>query len=255
MAFALPRSALRLAGEFHRGRTREGRDRLPTGTSRVHLHAYVRSERSESGHSRTGPVPRAQSSTWPLLLRTKERSDTAEVRSIVVLVRHKSRCSSLVNMYKELKADIDGFVIPSHGTLSGWAKQGVLLLNACLTVEKGKANSHKGKGWEKLTDAIVQYLNDRSANIVFLLWGRDAQNKGARINKARHHVLTAAHPSPLSAHNGFMGCKVGTTPHPHSPLVSLCLQHFSKTNAYLESAGLPKIDWSYLPSEDDLALD
>lgn len=127
------------------------------------------------------------------------------------LVCHTCHCSSLGNMYKELKADVEGFVIPNHGTLSGWAKQGVLLLNACLTVEKGKANAHKGKGWEKLTDAIVQYLNDRSANIVFLLWGRDAQNKGARINKARHHVLTAAHPSPLSAHNGFMGCKVSIT--------------------------------------------
>ncbi|CAF0997593.1 unnamed protein product [Adineta ricciae] len=145
---------------------------------------------------------------------------------------------SLVNMYKELKADIPDFVIPNHGTLSGWARQGVLLLNACLTVEKGKANSHKGKGWEKFTDAIVQYLNDRSANIVFLLWGRDAQNKGARINKSRHHVLTAAHPSPLSAYNGFMGCK-----------------HFSKANEYLKSAGLAEINWSNLPSEDEMPFD
>ncbi|CAF0718267.1 unnamed protein product [Adineta steineri] len=115
---------------------------------------------------------------------------------------------SLVNIYKELQADIPGFVAPKHGTLLGWARQGVLLLNACLTVERSKANSHKGKGWEKFTDAVIQYLNDRSANIVFLLWGRDAQNKGARINKARHHVLTCVHPSPLSAYNGFIGCKV-----------------------------------------------
>jgi uracil-DNA glycosylase len=120
-------------------------------------------------------------------------------------------------MYKELKADIPDFEIPNHGTLSGWARQGVLLLNACLTVEKGKANSHKGKGWEKFTvrkfyknfpvlinvvfqDAIVQYLNDRSANIVFLLWGRDAQNKGARIDKVIFQSSVTYPPREIGSH-------------------------------------------------------
>ncbi|CAF1036376.1 unnamed protein product [Adineta steineri] len=144
---------------------------------------------------------------------------------------------SLQNIFKELKNDIPDFIIPNHGTLSGWARQGVLLLNSCLTVEKGRANSHRGIGWEIFTDAIIQYLNDHSSNIVFLLWGRDAQVKGAQIDKTRHHILTAAHPSPLSVYNGFMGCK-----------------HFSKTNAYLKAANLSEIDWSNLPYEGELSI-
>ncbi|CAF1487692.1 unnamed protein product [Rotaria sordida] len=145
---------------------------------------------------------------------------------------------SLANIFQELKSDIPDFIIPKHGTLSGWARQGVLLLNACLTVEEQKANSHRDKGWEKFTDTIIQYLNDQSSNIVFLLWGRDAQCKGSRINQKRHYVLKAAHPSPLSASNGFFNCK-----------------HFSKTNAYLKAAGLVEINWSQLPSEDELPFD
>ncbi|CAF3673466.1 unnamed protein product [Rotaria sp. Silwood1] len=150
---------------------------------------------------------------------------------------------SLQNIFKELESDIPDFIIPKHGTLSGWARQGVLLLNACLTVEKQKANSHRDKGWEKFTvshyyDAIIQYLNDQSSNIVFLLWGKDAQRKGSQIDPKRHYVLKAAHPSPLSASNGFFNCK-----------------HFSKTNAYLKAAGLDEINWSELPSEDKLPFD
>ncbi|CAF3999492.1 unnamed protein product [Rotaria sp. Silwood2] len=145
---------------------------------------------------------------------------------------------SLQNIFKELKSDIPDFIIPKHGTLSGWARQGVLLLNACLTVEQQKSNSHPNKGWEKFTDTIIQYLNDQSSNIVFLLWGKDAQHKGSRIDQKRHYVLKAAHPSPLSAANGFFNCK-----------------HFSKTNGYLKAADLDEIDWSQLPSEDELPFD
>ncbi|GFO16427.1 uracil-DNA glycosylase [Plakobranchus ocellatus] len=137
---------------------------------------------------------------------------------------------SLENMFKELESDIKGFKHPGHGNLIGWANQGVLLLNACLTVKAGQANSHAGKGWEKFTDAVIQWLNSNLQGIVFMLWGAYAQKKGACINKKRHHVLTAVHPSPLSAHRGFMGCK-----------------HFSKCNAILESNGKPPIDWCHLP--------
>lgn len=132
---------------------------------------------------------------------------------------------SLVNIYKELRDDV-GFKIPDHGNLEGWATQGVLLLNASLTVRAAQAGSHQGKGWERFTDAAVKALNEHREGLVFLLWGRPAQLKGSIIDPARHHVLKAVHPSPLSAYGGFFGCK-----------------HFSKTNALLKQMGKDPIDW------------
>lgn len=136
---------------------------------------------------------------------------------------------SLVNIYKELEQDIPGFEIPSHGYLQSWAEQGVLLLNTVLTVEQGQAHSHKHLGWEKFTDKVIQQLNKFGEGIVFLLWGAHAQKKGAQIDINRHFVLKAPHPSPLSAHRGFLGCK-----------------HFSKTNQILTDKGLPNINWMNL---------
>ncbi len=132
---------------------------------------------------------------------------------------------SLVNIYKEIQSDL-GKPIPSSGNLMRWAQQGVLLLNATLTVEAHKAGSHQNKGWEELTDAAIQALNEKKQNLVFMLWGSYAQRKGQFIDRKRHCVLTAAHPSPLSAYNGFFGCR-----------------HFSQANAYLTSHHLPIIDW------------
>ncbi|XP_076843206.1 uracil-DNA glycosylase isoform X2 [Brachyhypopomus gauderio] len=136
---------------------------------------------------------------------------------------------SLVNMYKELQADIEGFQHPGHGDLTGWAKQGVLLLNAVLTVRAHQANSHKDKGWEIFTDAVVNWLSANLEGLVFMLWGSYAQKKGAAIDRKRHHVLQSVHPSPLSAHRGFFGCK-----------------HFSKTNELLKKSGKKPIDWKSL---------
>lgn len=132
---------------------------------------------------------------------------------------------SLVNIFKELKSDL-GIAPPPHGFLESWAQQGVLLLNSVLTVENGIAAAHKGRGWEEFTDAIIRLVAQKPEPVVFLLWGSYAQKKGAFIDASRQLVLKAAHPSPLSAHNGFFGCR-----------------HFSQTNAFLESKGLPPIDW------------
>lgn len=132
---------------------------------------------------------------------------------------------SLLNIYKELASDIEGFQIPKHGNLEKWAEQGILLLNATLTVEASKAGSHQKKGWETFTDAVIDRLNAQKEGIIFLLWGRYAQDKGAKIDTTRHHVLKAAHPSPLAG-NAFSGNK-----------------HFSQTNAFLAQQGLPPIDW------------
>jgi len=137
---------------------------------------------------------------------------------------------SLVNMYKELEEDISGFKRPKHGHLVGWAEQGVLLLNAVLTVQASNANSHKDKGWEKLTTATIKWINDNLEGVVFILWGGYAQKKGSFINKTKHCVLSGAHPSPLSSYRGFFGCK-----------------HFSKTNEYLKKIGKKEIDWKHLP--------
>lgn len=132
---------------------------------------------------------------------------------------------SLKNIYKELHDDI-GFVIPNHGELTQWAEQGVLLLNATLTVQAGLAASHKGKGWEILTDKIIEIVNQRETPVVFLLWGGFARAKKALITNKNHLVLECAHPSPLSAYNGFFGCK-----------------HFSKTNEFLVSKGIDPVNW------------
>ena len=132
---------------------------------------------------------------------------------------------SLANMYKELQTDL-GFKPVSHGYLESWAKQGVLLLNAVLTVEDSHANAHQGKGWEEFTDQIIATVNNRCEHVVFLLWGSYAQKKGSMIDSDRHLVLKAAHPSPLSAYRGFFGCN-----------------HFSKTNQYLKEHGKQEIDW------------
>jgi uracil-DNA glycosylase len=132
---------------------------------------------------------------------------------------------SLVNIYKELGNDL-GVQAPNHGNLEAWARQGVLLLNSALTVEDGRAGAHAGKGWECFTDAVIQQLNEHCTHLVFILWGRKAQQKGAHISRHRHLVLESAHPSPLSAHNGFFGS---------AP--------FSKTNAYLQAQQITHIDW------------
>lgn len=133
---------------------------------------------------------------------------------------------SLLNMYKELKQDIPDFEMPSNGYLVKWAEQGVLLLNTVLTVERGMAHSHANLGWETFTDRVIAALNDHREKVVFLLWGSHAQKKGQIIDRTRHCVLTAPHPSPLSAHRGFFGCK-----------------HFSQTNAYLIANGKTPIHW------------
>jgi uracil-DNA glycosylase len=137
---------------------------------------------------------------------------------------------SLVNIFKELKADTQavpgGFTMPDHGCLEAWAEGGVLMLNASLTVRAGQPASHQGKGWEIFTSAAVQALNEAKKGLVFLLWGKPAQEKGSIIDPARHHVLKAAHPSPFSADRGFFGCR-----------------HFSKANAFLEKEGREPIDW------------
>ena len=130
------------------------------------------------------------------------------------------------NIYRELGNDIAGFVTPDHGFLQHWAEQGVLLLNAVLTVQAGQAHSHANWGWEYLTDRVVEQLNIHRDGLVFMLWGSHAQKKGAMIDRQRHLVLQAPHPSPLSANRGFFGCR-----------------HFSKANAWLLQHGQTAIDW------------
>ena len=132
---------------------------------------------------------------------------------------------SLLNIYKELQTDV-GTYIPDNGYLLKWAKQGVFLLNAVLTVRAHNAASHSNKGWEKFTDAVIEILNKEDRPIVFLLWGRFAKEKAKMLNNPKHLVLTAAHPSPLSARNGFFACK-----------------HFSKTNEFLTKNNIEPIDW------------
>lgn len=138
---------------------------------------------------------------------------------------------SLVNIFDELRSDL-GCKVPNNGCLTPWAEQGVLLLNAVLTVRRGEANSHKGKGWEILTDRIISLLNEREKPIVFLLWGSQAQAKTELLSNPHHLVLKAAHPSPLSAYRGFFGCK-----------------HFSRANDYLVKHGLKPINWQ-IPDVD-----
>ncbi len=132
---------------------------------------------------------------------------------------------SLKNIFKELASDVN-CTVPEHGCLTQWADQGVLLLNTVLTVREGQANSHKGKGWEIFTDTVIGHLNRREKPMVFLLWGGNAKAKASLITNPAHLVLTAAHPSPLSAHNGFFGCG-----------------HFSRTNEFLLENGMEPIRW------------
>lgn len=135
---------------------------------------------------------------------------------------------SLVNIFKEIENELD-VKMPESGDLTGWAKQGVLLLNTVLTVRAHAANSHKGKGWEEFTDGIIKKISDGKDNVVFILWGANARSKKALIDRSRHCVLESAHPSPLSAYNGFFGCG-----------------HFIKANEYLIKHGVRPIEWSKL---------
>ncbi len=132
---------------------------------------------------------------------------------------------SLKNIFKEIEDDLN-LSLPDNGNLERWARQGVLLLNSVLTVQKNLAGSHRNIGWEKITDSIIQMISEEKENVVFILWGNFAKGKEAFINKEKHFVLTAAHPSPLSAYKGFFGCR-----------------HFSKANAYLEVKGIARINW------------
>mgnify|MGYP000049818694 FL=1 len=133
---------------------------------------------------------------------------------------------SLKNIYKELKTDV-GFTEPNHGELTRWANQGVFLLNATLTVRKSQPGSHQKKGWETFTNETIKAISNKKKGVVFLLWGRFAQEKEKLIDAKKHHILKAAHPSPFSAYNGFFGCK-----------------HFSKTNSLLQSQNLTPINWN-----------
>jgi uracil-DNA glycosylase len=133
---------------------------------------------------------------------------------------------SLQNIFKEIHNDL-GIPIPKTGNLESWAKQGVLLLNATLTVRANQAGSHQKQGWENFTDAVIKTLSEKKKGLIFLLWGRYAQAKETLIDKSKHHILKAPHPSPFSVHSGFFGCK-----------------HFSKTNELLRQEGLEEIDWS-----------
>jgi uracil-DNA glycosylase len=135
---------------------------------------------------------------------------------------------SLVNIYKEIEDDC-GVKMPEHGDLTGWAKQGVLLLNATLTVQQHMAGSHQNKGWEEFTDAVIRAINDNHEHVIFMLWGSYAQKKGAFIDRKKHLVLQAPHPSPLSSYRGFFGCK-----------------HFSTANKYLIANGREPIKWENL---------
>lgn len=132
---------------------------------------------------------------------------------------------SLINIFKEIQDDLE-IPFPSHGSLSCWAQQGVLLLNAVLSVERSRAASHQGQGWERFTDRIVELLNEKREGLVFLLWGSYAQKKGQFIDRQKHLVLQSSHPSPLSAHRGFLGNR-----------------HFSKTNDYLTAQGKEPVNW------------
>jgi uracil-DNA glycosylase len=133
---------------------------------------------------------------------------------------------SLVNIFKELQSDL-GIPLPEYGTLEKWATQGVLLINATLTVRDGQAGSHQNKGWETFTNRVIEVVSQEKKGVVFLLWGRYAQAKASLIDENKHLLLKAAHPSPLSSYNGFFGCR-----------------HFSKTNEYLAQQGTPGIDWT-----------
>jgi uracil-DNA glycosylase len=143
---------------------------------------------------------------------------------------------SLRNIYRELESDL-GIPPAAHGSLLAWARQGVLLLNSVLSVEEGRAGAHQGRGWERFTDRVVEVLDERREGLVFMLWGSYAQKKGAAIDRSRHRVLCAPHPSPLSAHRGFFGCR-----------------HFSAANRWLGEQGRETIDWRLPPVAEAVRL-
>ena len=172
-------------------------------------HSIVVSFRCKSCDHRSGSVPWARSGEWTLLFRERRRQLPP----------------SLLNIFKEIRDDLKK-PIPASGDLSRWSKQGVLLLNATLTVRASSPGSHQNKGWETFTDAVIRKLATEREHVVFLLWGAYAQRKGEIIDRTKHMVLMSAHPSPFSADRGFFGCK-----------------HFSKANEYLKSKGLQEIDW------------
>lgn len=144
---------------------------------------------------------------------------------------------SLVNIYKELSTDIPGFVIPSHGCLTSWAKQGVLMLNAVLSVQDSKPLSHANRGWEQFTDQVINLINRNTNHVVYLLWGAKAKVKCKNVDRTNNLVLESAHPSPLSAYNGFFGC-----------------HHFSKANEYLQAVGKEPINWQIPETVDPADL-
>jgi uracil-DNA glycosylase len=135
---------------------------------------------------------------------------------------------SLVNIYKELEADL-GIRAPSHGNLEKWAKEGVLLLNNVLTVRAGAAGSHHGEGWETFTDRVIEVLSNEKRNLVFILWGGPSQKKASRVNQDHHHLILSPHPSPLSSYRGFFGSKP-----------------FSRTNSFLTTSGIKPVDWNFM---------
>jgi uracil-DNA glycosylase len=148
------------------------------------------------------------------------------------VTQHIKAPPSLVNIYKELSTDIEGFITPNHGNLTSWAEQGVLLLNTVLTVQQGQAHSHAKLGWELFTDKIITQINQHNKGCVFILWGAHAQKKGRNIDTSKHLVLNGPHPSPLSAYRGFFSC-----------------QHFSKANSWLASQDKTAINWRLHESE------
>ncbi len=163
------------------------------------------------------------------------KNNQSQAHGLAFSVQHGIKVPpSLVNIYKELEQDIEGFTIPNHGNLLSWAEQGVLLLNTVLTVKQGNAHSHAKLGWETFTDAIIEALNTNNSGCVFILWGSHAQKKGKKINTQKHLVLSGPHPSPLSAYRGFFGCK-----------------HFSKANQWLESRNQRPINWCIDNSSTD----
>lgn len=205
------------------------------------LQAFVAAERKE--HS-IYPLPddvfaalrlTSYANTKVMVLGQDPYHGPHQANGLAFSVRHGIKTPpSLRNMYKELHADLD-LPIPFHGNLEGWARQGVLLLNTRLTVRAGQANSHQKQGWEQFTDAVIQVVNNKQDPVVFVLWGNGARSKTKFIDRSRHTVIESAHPSPLSAHNGFFGSKP-----------------FSRTNEALIDAGHEPIDWDLsIDSVDD----
>ena len=203
------------------------------------LQAFVESERK----SHTIYPPEADVYSWSNLCRASDVKVVIlgqdpyhgpnQAHGLCFSVRKGQRPPpSLVNMFIELERSVGSFKRPNHGDLSTWAQQGVLLLNNVLTVRAHNANSHQGKDWEKFTDAVIGWLNRNLTGVVFLLWGRNAQTKGKYIDKGKHHILTAVHPSPLSAHRGFIGCN-----------------HFVRANELLAKQGKSPIEWTSICDE------